>query len=427
MLKDWSSRSAAFGLAIALTAQAGWAQEVSFEGEVELTARYFPRDGALAGQPEAGVSFITATRLKGEAALTFGNIVVEAYGRTDSRTDSDIFDISKAFISGGTGSFRYKIGTDVVFWGVADATNPVNIINQEDLYSRVGSETRLSQPMLNLSYDTARLGTFDFYALFGFREPEYWTAPARLRFTTLVDGRQAEFEDKRDVDFALRNSNSLSLATGSLDYAISYFSGTERQAIFIPVQGATGLLLAHRVAPATTRLTLDGSLSGASIPSTPFFQQIEQVGVELAYATGDWVLKFEGAQRFTDHEDYFSGVIGADYSFGAVFGRGGELRVTGEYIYDGRSTAQPLTVLNDDVYASIRYDFNNARGTSLSLSALYDLETDGQIWNAEVSSRLTDQARISFSSTVIRSDNPTDPLTALDADDFHELTLSFFF
>ena len=75
----------------------------------------------------------------------------------------------------------------------------------------------------------------------------------------------------------------------------------------------------------------------------------------------------------------------------------------------------------------MRYDFNNAQGTSIALQGLLDTQTDGLVLGLEVASRLTDSTRVEFSSTFIDSDDPSDPLTALDNDDFHQLTFTLFF
>ena len=204
------------------------AQGFQFDGELNVTGRYFAEDGVLAGQPDAGVSWITDARLSARTDLSFGRAEVELYNRTDSRTGTERFDVTKAFVE-TNGPVRVLFGSDVVFWGVADSYNPTNIINQQDQFSGIGKDSQIGQPMARASFDTETLGTFSFFGLIGFQEPEYWDKKTRLRFDTLPDGNQALFEGgERDFDFAFRNTNTVSLASGSLDYAISLFSGTMR-------------------------------------------------------------------------------------------------------------------------------------------------------------------------------------------------------
>jgi len=430
------------------------AQGFQFDGELSVTGRYFEEDGALAGQPDAGVSWITDARLSARTDLSFGRAEVELYNRTDSRTGTDRFDVTKAFVE-TNGPVRFLLGNDVVFWGVADSYNPTNIINQQDQFSGIGKESQIGQPMARVSFDTEQFGTFSFFGLIGFQEPAYWEEKTRLRFDTVPDGSRALFEGgERDFDFAFRNTNTVHLANGSLDYAISLFSGTSREPVYLPgcaFPAATVSEAACTAINTEVQATYEGLPSGGSgtaaeqvfnavQPSTqaflsggnstgsvPYYQELHQVGLGLAYASGDWLLKFEGAQRSTDHGDYFSGVIGAEYNFGDVFGQTGELRAGMEYIHDTRSNLHPTTIFDNDIYGSLRYDFNNAQGTSIALQGLLDTQTDGLVLGLEVASRLTDSTRVEFSSTFIDSDDPSDPLTALDNDDFHQLTFTLFF
>lgn len=431
------------------------AQDLSFSGEVTLTARHFAEDGALEGQFGAGTGLIGATRLAASGDLSFGQFAVELRGRNDLEADDQYWDLSKAYLAGELGNVQWLIGNDVVFWGVTESHNPVNIINQRGNYSSAEEVERLGQPMLAVSFDTDRLGTFSFYSLFGFRELDYQEAQERLRFDVVPDGDRAMFETEDTVDFALRNSNSISTANGSLDYAISLFSGLDREPVYLPgcafreapVDEATCDAVNRDVREVYKDLTPDDIgddpigaafdrldpasqvflLSGNSVGAVPYYQKLHQIGLELVYSTGDLQLKFEGAQRFTEHENYFSGVVGAEYNFGDVLGSGGDLTGALEYIYDDRSLLQPPTFLDDDMFVGLRYDFNNVANTSLSLSGLRDLQTDSTLMNFNISTRLTDSAQIEFSTVIIDADDEDDPLSGLDNDDFVEVSLTYFF
>ena len=309
--------------------------------------------------------------------------------------------------------------------------------------------------MLSVSFDSDSLGTFSFFGLLGFREQEDVVAGQRLRFDVVADGDRAMFESDDEIDFAFRNSNTISTANGSLDYAISLFSGRDRQPMYLPgcafrqdtVDEATCDAVNESIRAVYEDLTpadigddpiagafdrLDPAtqmflLSGDSVGAVPYYQDLHQIGLELVYSTGDWQLKFEGAQRYTDRENYFSGVIGAEYTFGDVFDSAGDLTGAIEYIYDDRSALQPRTFLDDDIFVGLRYDFNNVANTSLSLSGLKDLDTDSTLMNFNISSRLSDNASIEFSTVFINADDTSDPLSGLDEDDFFSLSIEYFF
>ncbi len=447
-------------LAAATTAFAGTsalAEGLTFHGELSLTARHFTQNGAFAGQATSGTSLIPETRVGLSAALGFADFELELYGRGDDRTGNEVFDIQKAYISAGTDIVSVLFGSDVVFWGTAESFNPTNIINQDDRFARVEETRKLGQPMINLNVETGALGTLSFYGLLGFREVDFGDGSTRPRFSTVPDDSRTIFQSShRDVDFAFRNTNTLNFANGSLDYALSYFQGTSRAPVILPgcanlaapttaatcnavnadirasyegltPAGTAGATLPALVAAASTPATQAFLLGGSSVGSVPYYQNIQQVGMEMAYAAGDWIWKFEGTRRFTSNEDYFSGVFGFEYRFVNPMGSTGDLTISTEYTFDDRSVLQPATVFDDDIFASVRYDFNNRLSTSVALSGLYDLDTKGKVFNFDVTSRITDSTRIGFSATHIDSNDPNDPLTALNSDDYYELKFSYFF
>ncbi len=447
--------SVLFIAGLALTVPSlGVAQNISVKGEAGLIARHFTHDGALPEQVGAGTSAIALAKLTISGDLSFGRFVTEIRASKDERTGVSHLDVTKAYVAGEIGKVRWLLGSDVVFWGVTESYNPVNIINQRGSFADVANDDRLGQPMLKLSFDTATLGTFSAMALLDFREQTYGEAPERFRLNATPDASRTIFESDNRIDLALRNTNTISLANGSLDYGISLFSGRDRSPVYLPgcslrketvsestcaavnaeVQAAyEGLKLSdgnnyiRQVFDASNTGTQNFLLAGDSVGAVPYYQDMQQIGLELAYATGDWQLKFEGAQRFTERDNYFSGVVGAEYSFGSLFGLDGSLSAAAEYIYDDRSVFQPVTFLDDDVFAALRYDFDNVADTQITLSGLYDVNTDGKLVNLKISTRLSGNARIEFSSTFIESDDLNDPLSSLDEDDFFEVNLTYFF
>jgi len=293
------------------------------------------------------------------------------------------------------------------------------------------------------------------FGLFGFREPDLGSFSTRPRLPILPDETHAIFQRGSDsVDFAFRNTNTVGFANGSLDYALSYFAGTDRAPVILPgcanlaapvtpgacnavnadirrsydslVPGGTGTLFGQVITGATPA-TQAFLLGGASVGTLPYYRDIQQVGLELAYAAGNWVWKFEGAQRYTSNETYLSAVAGLEYRYARAFGGDGDLTFVAEYTYDDRSALQPVTFFDDDLFASLRYDFNNRLTTAVTLSGLYDLGSHGTVWNLDISSRLTDSTRLSLSATHIKSSTLADPLTLLNREDFVELKLSYFF
>ena len=75
----------------------GQAEELSFSGELSLTARYYEDDGLFFGQPSSGTSYIPEGRFGFRTDLGFAEAEFEVYGRADSRTGSELVDIQKAY------------------------------------------------------------------------------------------------------------------------------------------------------------------------------------------------------------------------------------------------------------------------------------------------------------------------------------------
>ena len=234
------------------------AQDLAFRGELSLTARHFLHDGLWPGQPGDGTSIIPEARFDVSGSLGFGDVKLELYARGDGRTGTEVFDIQKAYFVTGIDAVTLLVGSDIVFWGTAESFNPTNILNQDDLVSRPEETRKLGQPMINLSFEAGALGNMSFYGLFGFREPDLGSASTRPRQPFLPDDSHAIFERSSDsVDFAFRNTNTIGFANGSLDYAVSYFAGTERAPVILP--GCANL------APPVTPVICNAVIIGAMI------------------------------------------------------------------------------------------------------------------------------------------------------------------
>ena len=194
------------------------------------------------------------------------------------------------------------------------------------------------------------------------------------------------------------------LPESTFDVALSYFQGTDRDPLLRP----------------------DTSGSGG-ITLVPYYQELRQIGLEVVRASGDTQLTFEGAFREASDERYFSGAAGIQHTFHDIGSDGGSLVAVGEYLYDNRSSDQPLTLFEDDLHLGFRYDASDIAGTSLTGGVYYDFESQSQIYTLSYSRRLSDTVRFDVSGFLMEADDPADPLSFVEQDSYIEMGLQYFF
>ena len=87
----------------------------------------------------------------------------------------------------GNGEWELRVGIDQVFWGVTESQHLVDIVNQIDLVEHPNGETKLGQPMVNITY-SSDWGIVEFFVLPYHRARTFPGSSGRLRLP-LVGGR----------------------------------------------------------------------------------------------------------------------------------------------------------------------------------------------------------------------------------------------
>ena len=155
----------------------------------------------------------------------------------------------------------------------------VDIVNQTDLVENIDGDEKLGQPMVQLSI-LRNLGTLDFFLLPYFRERTFPGQKGRLRFPIIVDSENTLYEsddEERHIDFAIKYSHSI----GGCDFGISHFRGTGREPTLIPKFYDDGPVL------------------------VPYYDLIDQTGIDLQLMAGDWMIKMESIYRNGQGNDFF--------------------------------------------------------------------------------------------------------------------------
>jgi hypothetical protein len=377
------------------------AAAVDLDLTLGVEGRSFYANPSLPGQfdDDAGASLeldLQGRFNKGETQWRF-----TTFGRWDSRDpERRHADIREGYLLHVVNDWEFLAGVSKVFWGVAESSHLVDIINQTDFLEGIDGEDKLGQPMLRASrsFDQSALTLF---VLPGFREREFRSADDPLSLPFAVDDTPS-YESGRGadhVDYALRYSGYHDI----IDYGLSWFRGTSRDPGFVPAAGG--------------RLT-------------PFYPQIEQFGLDLQATSDAWLWKLEIIRREFDDpasgEDYNAGVGGAEYTlFGMGEGRY-DLGLLAELHRDSRG--DPATVqFQDDLFLGARFGFTDVAGTELLIGSFVDLDDDTRLFRVEGSRRVFDSARLSLEIQGFSNVDPENINNHLRDSDFLLLSLEWFY
>lgn len=319
--------------------------------------------------------------------------------RYDSqRTHADIRELNYIHLADG---WEMKLGVSKIFWGATEFVHLVDIINQTDLVEDINGEEKLGQPMIHLSL-SREWGVVDGFILPFFRERTFPGKKGRLRFPLIVDTNKAVYEsgaEQYHTDFALRYSHTI----GDLDFGLSQFIGTTREPSLL--QGANA--------------------SGEDV-FYPFYPQINQTGLDLQWAAGNWLWKGEGLYRHGQGRDFSAATFGFEYTFYTIFGSSTDLGLIGEYISDDRDGAL-RTAYDNDIMAGLRWTLNDVDGSELLAGVARDINSSSMIVSLEGNRRLGERVTLRINTILFRNRNENEPLFFLQNDDFIKIEADFYF
>ncbi len=314
----------------------------------------------------------------------------------DERTHLDLREAYWAYEGNG---YELLVGINKVFWGVTESVHLVDIINQTDLVEDIDQEDKLGQPMVNLAIQQD-WGLLNVYLLPYFRERTFPGQDGRFRSPLPVDWDDAEYEsgDKdKHVDFALRYSHYF----GDVDVGLYYFHGTNRE----------------------PRLEL--SPNGREL--TPFYDQIDQVGLDLQYTRDAWLWKLETIVRNGYDQSYMASIAGFEYTFYQVYESDADIGFLLEYQHDERSSQEPLTTADNDIFFGGRWSLNDTQDTAVLAGVVVDKKTSETFFNLEAERRFGDNVVLELRARAITNAEQDEPLYSFSRDDYIQLQISRFF
>jgi hypothetical protein len=397
--------SALLAMACLSTAGAAVAGEWEVSGSVAGELRVFPVEPAYADQDDA--TFSPSLSFEPEIVYEWNDgddrLTVEPFARLDAydenRTHWDLREANWLHIGDG---WDLVVGIDKVFWGVTESRHLVDIVNQTDLVEDVDGEDKLGQPMINLNLDR-NWGALGLFVLPGFRERIFPDDEARLRGPVPIDGDNATYESGAGaghVDFAVRWSHVIA----DWDIGLSYFRGTSREPLFVASIGA-----------------------GGQPVLVPHYDQIDQAGLDVQLTTGAWLWKLEAMTRGGHGDRFLAAVGGFEYTFFQVGGGNADLGMLAEYLYDGRDTAAPATMADDDIFIGTRLALHDPQDSTLLAGAVVDRSSGATALSVEAERRLGDSWKLELEGRLFFGVPVDDVLFGIRDDDYLTLRLTRFF
>jgi len=399
MAFQWSSLSA-----VLLLTSVAMANEFEVSANVGFEGRYFFEQGAYAEQFSHMQSSVFA-----EAELYYDwndgsdSLVFVPFYRLDNqdsqRTHADIRELSYVHVAD---NWELRLGIRKEFWGVTEFQHLVDVINQTDAVEDIDGEDKLGQPMINLSI-VKDWGITDLYLLPGFRERSFAGKKGRLRGPLVVDTGSVSYESsaqQKHVDYALRWSHSL----GDFDLGSYWFHGTNREPML--------------------------TVSSTSSTLTPYYQQMDQIGVDYQATLGSWLWKLEGLYRDTKLDDFFASQAGLEYTFVGFFDTFTDLGLLLEYAWDSRGQASESSTganLQNDLFLGARIALNDAQSSELLLGLRADLEHNSQSLFIEANRRLADNYKIGLDIRLLQSSYQYDQVYYLNEDDHLQVSIERYF
>ena len=299
------------------------------------------------------------------------SMVFVPFGRIDG-TDSERrhFDVRELNYLYPTEDWELRLGIGKVFWGATEFVHLVDIVNQTDFVENIDGEDKLGQPLAHLSVPRD-WGVVDLFLLPYFRERTFPGRKGRLRPVAVVDTDDPMYEssqEERHVDVVGRYSHTIN----NLDVGIYHFVGTGREPTLLLGLDAQG----------RPRLT-------------PYYEQINQSGLDLQLVTGSWLWKLESLYRTGQGDGFFASVGGFEYTLMGIAATGMDLGIITEYAYDERGD-RATTAYENDAMFGLRLAVNDAPSTDLLVGLIQDLDSRTQVLRLEASRRIWSRWKLSL-------------------------------
>lgn len=373
------------------------AAAVDVSGRVGADSRFFSDDREFQNSVLFEPEFYWASE-SGDDSIT-----VELFGRyddlDDERSHGDIREFSWLHVGNG---WETRVGISKVFWGVTESNHLVDVINQTDLVESPDGEQKLGQPLLQFT-KIQNWGVIDAFVLPYFRERTFPGVDGRLNGLLPIDTDTASYESDREekhIDYSVRYSHSID----AFDFGVSYFNGTNRDPHLRPLHSDTPTVVLQ-----------------------PYYDQMQQLGVDVQATLGDWLWKFEGIYREDSVRDFGAFTAGFEYTLVGVADSSIDIGLLTEVSRDSRNDQAP-TPAEEDIFLGSRFVFNDSQSSELLLGYSHALDNSNSYMAfVEASRRLGNAWRLTVDARLFQGKDISDPVYQFNDDDYLSVGLEYFF
>lgn len=394
-------RACIFAAVLMVLPVASLCQAHQLSGYAAIEGSYFLNSPLYEGQSERSVSLA----LQPEYYHAFSDgpaLTLVPFLRWDSAdSQRSHLDLREFNLLSVHENWELRAGVSKVFWGATEFVHLIDVINQTDALEDIDNEDKLGQPLMQLTL-IREWGVVQFFALPYFRERQFPGKSGRLRAPLVVDVDKARYESSAEeshLDLATRYSRTI----GSLDFGLSYFSGTNREPLLLP------------------------GLDGQGQPLlTPYYNQMQQAAFDGVYVQGEWLWKLEACYRSSSLDDYLAATGGFEYSFMGVAASAADLGIIVEYGYDERGE-KAGSLAENDLMLGVRLALNDQAGTELLAGCSVDLDHPAQLCTLEASRRYGNNVTATLEAALFLDQERDDLAYSLRDDDFLKLEIRYFF
>lgn len=379
--------------------ESDWSERLQTDTTLGLDWRGFAKTG-LQGQSRSALSASALVEWYWQSEDERSSWTISPYLRWDQQdTERNLVDLRQAYWLRVGDGWEFKAGVDKIFWGVTESIHLVDVINQTDWVDAIDGESKLGQPLLQLSL-SGDWGNLQTFVLPYFRERTLSGEDGRFRLPLPVWADDAVYQSDRKqqhVDLALRYSQQID----QMDLALSFFDGTNRDPRYIPVGQGSALV--------------------------PYYEQMQQLGLEGQWIVDSWIWKLEAIRRSSDIEKFTAAVAGFEYTSVGVFDSAVDLGWLMEYQYDNRGAAAPVPGQRD-LFAGVRVAFNDEAGSELLFGVAQDLQNGGtRSGMLEASMRFSNNLRLRLDAWFFQTLSVQQPIWWLRQDDYIQLGMDYYF
>lgn len=341
--------------------QALMADDWQKEGQLTLELRQF-------AEPNMDRQFNNDSSLSGEIKISkewndgYDEFVAIPSFRVNNRdSGQNRIDFKSLSWNHQADTWALRTGVRTVTWQVTESRHLVDVINQIDASADIDGEDKLGEAMVN-AVKLTDWGNMELLVMPGFRERVLPGEHARLRSPVPFDTKGADYESGA-AEWRTDVAAKVTWIPDDWELALSHFSGTSREPVYNFVNG-------------TLR---------------PEYRLIDQTGLEVQYAAGNWLWKGEAISNSGfERKRYSAAVAGFEYTWSGLGETGYDVGVLSEYLWDERK----FSPLREDIFVGARLSLNDIPGTTLLIGAITDLKTEEYIGLAEFSRRVGNNLKL---------------------------------